>query len=347
MRQIIRKSFSCLIFLVILTLLLGRVSEAVRHKVRKGDVVASFYKEPKDSIDVLYVGSSMCYSFISPMDIWGSEGITGFALATPNQTIPASYYLIKEGIRTQHPSVVVLEIFGAKYTSKPGIMKLHEALDDIPLGPVKIEAFMDLLPEVCETFDERFEFLFPFLKYHSRWSEVDETDFKNEYAFLKGALVTFNVKETQEARLTKKEKNLTELVARYLEKILDLCEKENIPLVFLRTPSGNFDGVKAATRRTNRALRMGEEGGAAVLDLFEVRDELGLDYEHGYRDGHHGNSVTQKIVSEYVGAWLKEHYDLPDHRGDKNYQYWQEDYERYLDYRAAAAGRDDEVLDEE
>ena len=337
-RLYLRRLGSVALFLLLAMLLLCRINDVVRRKVRRGDVVANFFREKKDSIDVLFVGSSICYSNISPMDMWNAQGVTGYALATPSQMIPCSYYLIREGIRTQHPKAVVLDTYASYYSSfvkKEG--SLHQAFDDIPFGTTKLALYRELLPKVCNTFAQRFEYLFPFLKFHARWNSVREEDFHNDYAFLRGAMISFSREEAEEADITDEEEEIFSGTEEYIKRIIDLCRKEKVELVFMRIPTASYETVGHMQRTSNRMLSIGRENGVAVLDLNtpEAQEALALDYKTGFRDKHHGNSRTQRKISEYVAGWLHERYELEDHRGDPDYASWNEDYGKYLEYRSA------------
>ena len=52
-------------------------------------------KEQKDSIDMLVLGDSESMTSISPMELWKSHGIAGFACGEPNQTIDQSVRLLQ------------------------------------------------------------------------------------------------------------------------------------------------------------------------------------------------------------------------------------------------------------
>ena len=35
-------------------------------------------------------------------------------------------------------------------------------------------------------------------------------------------------------------------------------------------------------------------------------------------------------MTDYLGSWLKEHYQMEDHRGDIRYHEWQDECEKYM-----------------
>ena len=50
----------------------------------------------------------------------------------------------------------------------------------------KIELYNELLSENMEK-DERLEYMFPIIRFHSRWSDITEKDITGNKGFLKGA----------------------------------------------------------------------------------------------------------------------------------------------------------------
>lgn len=59
---------------------------------------------------------------------------------------------------------------------------LHDAFDCFPLSLTKIRAFNDILGDN----NVKYEFLFDIGKYHSRWEELGEGDFKTNPSWQKG-----------------------------------------------------------------------------------------------------------------------------------------------------------------
>jgi len=59
-----------------------------------------------------------------------------------------------------------------------------------------------------------------------------------------------------------------------------------------------------------------------VLDLVELSDEIGLDWEKDMIDYGHTNYWGAQKVTAYLGEYLKSHYELADHRGEAEYALW-------------------------
>ena len=69
-----------------------------------------FYKEKKNSIQVLALGDSNIYRGFSPVIYWQDKQITSYSLASASQPAWLSYYLLEDALTYQKPEVVIFEI---------------------------------------------------------------------------------------------------------------------------------------------------------------------------------------------------------------------------------------------
>ena len=70
-----------------------------------------FYKMKKNTIDVLFLGSSHTASGFNPQDLYNEYGIRGYNLGSNSQNLWVSYYWLREALQYQSPKVVVLDCY--------------------------------------------------------------------------------------------------------------------------------------------------------------------------------------------------------------------------------------------
>lgn len=70
---------------------------------------AEVKNEVKDTIDVLFLGDSECYSSFNPLQMFAEHGYTSFICGTSAQRMCDSYAILQAAFETQTPEVVVLE----------------------------------------------------------------------------------------------------------------------------------------------------------------------------------------------------------------------------------------------
>lgn len=103
-KTVVKRCAGVAVFCLILMLVLGRVYDVLSWKDGSGGYftsVETFYGLDKDVVDVLFLGSSHCYCSIINSRLWDDYGIAGYSLSISGQDIAASYYWLKEALKTQ------------------------------------------------------------------------------------------------------------------------------------------------------------------------------------------------------------------------------------------------------
>lgn len=330
MKKTVKWIVSAGIFLLVLGILFSNVAEVLRRKTAgEIDMVNSFYRLDENSVDVLMLGSSHLYYGVQPNVLWGDYGMTSFAMGSPQQTIAMSYLLLKEALQYQKPQVLLLESY---YFWYDGLYneeaRLRQAFDAVRYGSVKKEMVETFLPEL--TYKDKLSYYLPFLKYHSRWTELKAQDFHTK-AYLNGSVLEYKTIKNRDPGLEIDPVAIPEINKEYFEKIVDLCETNGINLVVFATPYG-VDGLWE-----RYAVRQGvtltledylEEKGIPFL-FYQKTGEPGIVFEEDFRDETHLNAIGAQKITNCLGEYLKSKYNLTDHREDPLYQSWADDYELY------------------
>ena len=176
-RDRIQKLFAVLCFIGIGILLHNCLYQVLRLKTKESrNYVASFYDVPKNKTDILIVGSSHAYCGVQPNEFWGNYGYSSYVFGSPAQTIPCSYYAIKEALTRQKPKVIFLEVYYTRFDRlyvDPGMLRFMT--DAMRMGKAKHELIQDILGN--KDWKVKAAFYLPFIKYHSRWNDLQPYDF--------------------------------------------------------------------------------------------------------------------------------------------------------------------------
>lgn len=114
-QQFVKRALKIITFVLLAVLLLEGMSKVLMPRSNSGSGgmhnyrARGFYGEEKNSLDIAAIGNSDLASGFSPMELWKSHGIAGFACGEPNQTIDQSVRLLQEVLTCQKPKVVILE----------------------------------------------------------------------------------------------------------------------------------------------------------------------------------------------------------------------------------------------
>ena len=338
MRKNFRWGMSVVVFLILFLIFFTQTSILFRKKHTEADMVHSFYSLKENSVDVLSIGSSHAYYGYSPNEMWGCGGMTSYMLGSPAQTVPMSYYLLKEALKYQSPKIVLMETYNFHYSDfYTSEANLRTAFDGVPLfenGKLN-QNKVDLIQTALagESWQKKMTYYIPFSKYHSRWSKLSDRDYFPEKGYyLKGGRITFHTESFgTPPEIELKDGKLADLSLEYFQKIVDLCRKNNIQLVMYATPVACEDeGKYTKLERMNESLRKL----LADMDIPFVNcqwvDDIQIDYATDFTDAGHMNYYGQKKTTEYLAEYLKTHYNLEDHRADESYSDWEKDYEKYL-----------------
>ena len=69
-----------------------------------------FYEEPRNSLDVIFLGSSHIYSGISPIEMWNTYGVAGYNCTSSSQCAYKSYRFLLDIFKCQKPKVVIFDL---------------------------------------------------------------------------------------------------------------------------------------------------------------------------------------------------------------------------------------------
>ena len=78
------------------------------------------------------------------------------------------------------------------------------------------------------------------------------------------------------------------------------------------------------------------EEGVTYIDFNKMYDELSLDFTTDMAEKVHLNFSGTKKLTEYLGNYIVNNYDIPDRRGDAKYSSWDVDAKINRDNRINA-----------
>lgn len=306
--------------------------------------IKGFYNEKKGNIDVLVVGNSGVSRGYSPIKIWEEYGITSYNLGTSNQTMDFAYYLIKETIQYQDIKTVVLDMDSVFEEKNAPEGEYRKFFDNIKWGKVKLDAINDKNVQIDE--NDKISYIFPLLRFHSRWNQLEEDDFKTnlnyEYQKIsyKGmAMIADRIPyidqigymQEKNEKVDVSQKNL-----QYLNKIVELCQEKNINMLFIEIPSA-INGTPPvqdwSLAKDIEVEKIANKYGINFIDfnLPEIQNQIEFDWKIDSSDGgNHLNIYGAEKVSNYIGKILSEKYNLPNHKDDLTIENdWNETVKKY------------------
>lgn len=337
--------FCCLLIVMGLSALLTPSFEPQRTTIR------GMYEQPRGSVEVVALGGSTLLDGFSPMRLYDKHGISSYNCCSFNQSPLISYWLLKEMLRLQGDSIslVVFDATAlARETKKLSMSSYAERVSNqMPLSPVKIGFTRDMARELSGA--TWLEYLVPVLRFHSRWPSLNEDDFES--------LTTKTYSTFGHGQRTQAASNLTNGTAgkytdsknqaitaeysfskkklaavwnkkslEYFDKIIDLCRENDIDILMMKTAWSKWgdkehDSISLLAKRRD----------IPFVDLSEpdIWKSCGMSYDTDYKDEKHPNVLGSLKISDWLGDYLEEHYDLRDVREDAISSRMNEDLARF------------------
>ena len=314
-----KKIIGSLLFAVITLAMLYGTANLLRDRET---TLADLYSEEKGSIDMVIVGSSHVNNGIIPNIFWEENGISAtnaYSWAQPTWT---AYYYIREALRVQDPDIVILDLYGMTYGNS---YIMPEEIDRINYeNSFNIDMNLNFLGLIRTSekvgLDLRnYEDFLNLPRYHTRWKDLDlkmlTYDPHNDRDFLKGYGLSYQAAAQQQPDYQSDERMVPyEFCVEYLDKIVALCEKKDVDLIFTMIP---YLYNETEVKIDNWLEDYARQHEIPYLSYIgEEAQELDLDYQTDFRDNGHLNLYGAQKVTMNLSAFLKERY--PDYRKEDN-----------------------------
>lgn len=303
MRQKLYRCMKLISFILLFIVLFVQVNQVLKRKALNGAwnmtiKTNGFYNEVENSIEVMGFGSSHMYCTVNPLILWQKANIPSYILTSQQQPACATYYYLKEALQTQKPSIVIIELYMFSMDPPPyeeGIY--HDAIDYLKFSRNKINFIKEFVPN-----SDQKNYFFPFLKYHSRWENLEQSDFDRTYLlqtdWLKGYVLLEDSQPQSfdhdismiDRRLPIPEENLY-----YLEKITELSREYGFDLVYMVSPYGVTAEQQAVY---NSIMDYANLNNIYFLDYNKLFNTIGLNSSTDFYDGGHTNILGSEKINE-------------------------------------------------
>jgi hypothetical protein len=253
---------------------------------------------------------------------------------------PSSFkYVVKEFVERQHPKVVLIDYRRYTYImNRANALEIRYVADGMPFSLNKIEAAINMRKYVNEgKSPAAFNYISGIFELHLNWkNNYFRDDLLPKRSDTKGnilqlaTLSQMPIIENTTGPATPLPIN--EDLKVMLADLCDYLEEENINAVFVALPGEINEDSKGRMISVEEYL---DERGFPYINMFEEAHAAGFDYAADFQDMTHVNNLGREKVVKYLGKYVKEHYDIPDHRADPGFESWDLAYQSYENQREA------------
>ena len=331
MKSIIKKILSLICFWALLFGGLTFMYRVFSWKDTSGDYfscVNQAYSLKDHIVDVAFFGPSVTYSSYNPAVFWEQSGLATFNYGVSGQDRSASTYYVKEFLKKQSPKVIVLSttyVYTNTYAVQGNLyrnaLSLTPSLNSFQMIRKVVPNNSLSTPQSLKDYYLRWPIV------HSRYKELKEGDFvavkENEYClgfsygFDSWNQEVFSSNSTDQSDFIPIDPQVRE----WVDSLKSLGDEKGFTLLFVTTPTDFSQGERYIINGFQQYL---EEKGIPYLDLNQKLDDMDFNVATDMTDAIHANSYGATKISSYLGSYLKEHYDLKDHRGDVGYEVYEQ-----------------------
>ncbi len=305
-------------------------------------VLSTFYTEPKDSADVVFIGSSALYRFISPVQIYYKHGITALNYSAAALDIHTTEGLIDEIIEHQHPKLIVVEmrnyvnncdnyLEGIGFTKKNLAAKerfFKDLVYNMPNSKNRAKVINDVVGTVLKKDPVEWQHKNLYSNYKdlsvfetAQWQTKYENYVEKlpiKYKTKKG---TYNgekykgtvastgimsIKKNDFSKYTKKKKITGEWLD-VLNGIIEKAKSCGTKVMFMSSP---YSVDKKSVAYENATGSIIKANGLKYLNCNKYYKKIGLDFKRDFYDDKHANISGMVKVTNYVAKYIVKNYKL-------------------------------------
>ena len=319
------KYIKLLASIIVIGLVFGRLGHVLAANYDGNQAMDGFYGLDKNTVDVMFYGSSHIYAGVNVVDLWDDYGIAGYNLAGTTQTLWNTYYNMEETLKYQSPEVMVVDMYGLliedEYYGSTNVIK---NVSSMRFSLNKIRNVWSSVPH-----EEFLSYLLSYPLTHDSYTELQQGNYTEKVnniggEWYKGYRPTYAVTqydrlpqfETEPEKMTPTEKN-----REYLDKMVELAGEHRIQLAFTVVP---YAGLQEKDRSLYKWIEdYAKENGILFLNGNLNLQEMGFDPAADYAEASHLNHSGACKFTAYLGGWLTDNFVLEDRRGDDRWDSWQ------------------------
>lgn len=347
-----KRIFATIIFLSLLVKIFLSATYLFRNS--GSDRVNIVGIKDEEPLDMIYIGGSSAVQYWEPLKAWADYGFTSYSLGTNGIQAECIKYLAKYALNYHKPELLVIDVrafqnYKTEVENGNGLRPTSDSLDFT----------IDRLKLIYEYLNKR-EFLsgdkvddLPFyldiMTYHTDYSALASQD---NWGFInnKGNSKTKGTTWQSSYRYLDKPENIetdirgeiSEQCLETLYGLLEFCREKDLEVLFTVCP---YQIEEEHWEMYNALEDIITSYGFDFLNTNKYYDEMKIDFSMDFYNHAHVNAYGAGKYTEFLGNYLVEHYNLPDHRDEEIYADWNEESGQFLEAEKRMEDRiDAEIL---
>ncbi|MCE5187794.1 MAG: hypothetical protein LLF75_01210 [Eubacteriales bacterium] len=326
----------CLVFTLIFLCFFFAISYLVRPLDSEEMNFKSFYAEEKNSLDVIYIGGSVCIVGWVPYKAWSDQGIPSYAFGESSLYSCNVLPLVKEALKYQSPELLIFDLRPFEYTGaerkieKSRFLALASSMPVTSLNRLKILQNGYKYSVDITKADTKLSFYIDLIRYHDQWKKLNHLSFKYAIPGLystknKGFLFVslYEALELNDNSSIIEEKPCPALAEENLNELISYLKEIGQDALFVVAP---YQELTEQRKQYNYLERIITDNGFRYLNANDYYSEMGIDGKLDFYNNDHTNIFGAEKYTEFLAQYISDFYNLNDRRGDEKYIKWEEWY---------------------
>lgn len=329
----IKSTIEFIVFTMIILFLFCKITWIFRASTTQSrEDLAGFKNQGK--IDVVLCGGSTLLRGYQPLEAYQKKGFTSYNYVVTFEKGNLLKAFIEESRSTNKAILYVCDLRAIPLlTDDIEEVSLRNWSDAVPIfSPARIKGISSFLFSRNWRQSDIFSYYLDIAKYHSvynmpadpyQWSYVNTSKI---YNMDKGyTAVTDHIPFDTPNPIDECGK-LTERQSNRLNELLDYCDKEKLQVLFIVSP---YVISEPDWKTLNTCGNIIQDRGYDFINFNNYYDEIGINYETDFYDSGHLNYLGSEKFTNCLMNYISAHYELPDHRGEEEYEIWNHDYAEF------------------
>lgn len=340
MKKTIKSIVGSIIFCALALTLIARVNDILVWKTyNRYYMLDHEVAQTNAEYDVQVFGACHSYTSFEAKYFEEKYGMTAYDLGGPGEIVPVTYLRMLERFKVDVPKVALVEIWGLNaydtYTAKQEIFEdyMPVNIDELPFSKEKLEVIndydsLDVLTDnlhIAKYKDrllnlelEPHDFDYSFETVAQYTSDYDEVEMGMRFANNGFCEMPYHLESAAKAKLYTPYRAIPDYhekqakvedheklayeedIMKYVEKIIDLCEKKGVELIFYRAP---YTSTEGELKKSNWFTEYCQNKGITYVDLEKVID---FDINTDFLDYHHLNKYGAVKATDYLAPIIQE-----------------------------------------
>lgn len=307
--------------------------------------ISYFYRIPKDSMDIVYIGASNACSGFNPLLAYDLYGYKTGMLCEGGSPFFAIEYLLKEAQKTQNPNLYVIDIYMLAEMSNFIPSNIRKTTDSMKFNKNRFDAINKILNYYDVDKKEYINYYFSFFYYHNSWKSISRDNFSIKSMYM-GYWYYEDIfeKDIENYIWTDDELKLPSLDEKILVSLIEYIKTNNLNVLFVVPKRWYWYPHQ---EQMNNAISIIEDNGLKVINFNKI-DEVNIDFATDFYDKSHLNIYGSTKYTLYFSDYLNRNYNIDYHKNSNLDLLWKNKYEEFKEAFKNTTGEnfDEFVLDE-